>query len=142
MEIGKLLSSGHGVYLPARLEDGQAAQSNAESEPIVDKRFFCEKCLTCFVSKWNLQVHERTVHEKARAHKCSECNSAFGTRSGLRRHVKMVHQRQRPFFCIWCRKHFSHKSSLKMHLQRKHARVWPTQEQAESSARIDCVEDF
>mmetsp|Transcript_5046 Transcript_5046/g.7027 ORF Transcript_5046/g.7027 Transcript_5046/m.7027 type:complete len:187 (-) Transcript_5046:123-683(-) len=84
------------------------------------KPFFCERCLTGFSTKGNLNVHLKTVHFRAYDFRCKDCDRQFSTKASLIRHVRMVHVRERPFNCRFCDQKFATKACVKRHFMRIH----------------------
>ncbi|KAJ8904064.1 hypothetical protein NDN08_000593 [Rhodosorus marinus] len=84
------------------------------------KPFFCERCLTGFSTKGNLNVHLKTVHFRAYDFRCKDCDRQFSTKASLIRHVRMVHVRERPFNCRFCNQKFATKACVKRHFMRRH----------------------
>jgi len=58
---------------------------------LVEKPFFCGRCLRAFTTKKSLRVHENTVHLGMRQYECKVCGRHFGTRSSMKRHISHKH---------------------------------------------------
>uniref|UniRef100_A0A7S1TDN5 C2H2-type domain-containing protein n=1 Tax=Compsopogon caeruleus TaxID=31354 RepID=A0A7S1TDN5_9RHOD len=53
--------------------------------------YTCKTCLTTFISRTNLNRHERMVHQGIQRHFCSECDYGFFNRFDFERHVQNRH---------------------------------------------------
>ena len=95
-------------------------QSNSCEKKNDGKTFECKECCKCFSRKSDLNVHQRTVHDRIKPFECQECGKAFGHKSHLNEHQKSVHDGIKPFQCKECGKYFSRKSDLNVHQRTVH----------------------
>eukprot|EP00188_Purpureofilum_apyrenoidigerum_P004989 Plantae.Rhodophyta-Purpureofilum_apyrenoidigerum.ctg608.p1 GENE.Plantae.Rhodophyta-Purpureofilum_apyrenoidigerum.ctg608~~Plantae.Rhodophyta-Purpureofilum_apyrenoidigerum.ctg608.p1 ORF type:complete len:257 (+),score=29.96 Plantae.Rhodophyta-Purpureofilum_apyrenoidigerum.ctg608:1547-2317(+) len=101
--------------------EGRAKLSRSvESDPSAERPFYCKRCLSAFSSKSNLQVHNRTVHDRQRPYVCEQCNYRFGTKSNRNRHERMVHRNERTYECPHCDKTFGTRSCVRRHCRKIH----------------------
>ena len=85
----------------------------------------CFKCKLCNKvykgknSKYSLEDHIKTIHEKIK-HKCKLCCQEYSNKSALRRHVSVRHEGKRAYKCDNCNKQFGYHHSLKNHFETTH----------------------
>lgn len=80
-----------------QVKDGDAIQIDADEMDYdyTVPKFVCEQCDVFFKTKYNLNRHQNSVHEKIRPFSCPVCNKGFTQKGNMQRHEKMIH-RQNP----------------------------------------------
>ncbi|KAJ8904139.1 hypothetical protein NDN08_000666 [Rhodosorus marinus] len=106
MDVRSLLTSDTTDEEKCTFEVVRSLRSGNEQEPgvlygvqggqmgltyLVEKPFFCGRCLRAFTTKKSLRVHENTVHLGMRQYECKVCGRHFGTRSSMKRHISHKH---------------------------------------------------
>jgi len=122
-EVGLLKEK---LSLPAMEDCGTGRAEtfrSVELDPSTERPFYCKRCLSAFSSKSNLQVHNRTVHDRQRPYVCEQCNYRFGTKSNRNRHERMVHRNERTYECPHCDKTFGTRSCVRRHCRKIHGEV-------------------
>jgi len=86
----------------------------------------CAICLKSFSTKYTLNTHVRTVHEKRQRLMCKSCDETFSTIEAKRDHYKAMHEGDEDENeCPYCHKQFTRKYSVKSHIQNVHEKKKP-----------------
>ena len=64
---------------------------NSSNKIYLTKHFQCLNCPESFVSKYDLNNHNKSAHDSEKFHKCSECNFSTNGKSNLKRHLQSKH---------------------------------------------------
>ena len=76
------------------------------------KTYYCI-CGESLSTKYSLNDHIKTVHEKLKAFQCLRCKSNFSNMAYLKIHVLSVHEKLKPYSCKYCGKRFCDKGCVK-----------------------------
>lgn len=88
----------------------------AHARSHLPRRFACEHCDYCCVTKSDMEKHLRT-HFDIKNFKCVSCNAGFRTSSNLRDHERRKHSTVvRRFACQLCPKRFYDRTKLNRHI--------------------------
>ncbi|XP_055608473.1 zinc finger protein 700-like isoform X2 [Uranotaenia lowii] len=82
-------------------------------------KYQCTNCDRGFRSKYDLEDHDRYIHQKLPGAVCKLCGKGFRSRSSLRKH-HLTHTRNFPFACHSCDKAFRDNCLLQKHLEKRH----------------------
>lgn len=86
------------------------------------RSFACAQCPSTFSQKFNLNKHERSVHQHLRPFECQTCHARFQQKSHRTMHHLAVHEKLRQFACDLCGASFSWRGVLKKHRKSIHHR--------------------
>ena len=95
-------------------------------EPHVREKHVVDNCLKCnicdfaFISKQDLKVHNKSVHEAKKRFKCSICDASFAQKHHMKGHIASVHEGKKPFKCNICEHSFARKEHLDNHISSVH----------------------
>jgi len=87
------------------------------------KPFQCLNCPESFVSKYDLNIHNKSAHAGAGLFKCSECDYSCNRRNNLHAHRHYKHKKKnstKSLPCILCDKEFTDLPSFKEHINSVH----------------------
>ena len=87
--------------------------------PTNEKKFKC-KCDYKATTKFNLNDHIMTVHEKLKQFKCDQCDYKAARKFTLKMHIIGIHEKVKKYTCELCDYKGSKKYSLKIHKMSKH----------------------
>lgn len=77
----------------------KAESSSKGGKPKREKAFACSKCSARFTERYNMNKHDRVVHNRERPFKCSICLASFQQKDHMTKHINCVHLKKRPFKC-------------------------------------------
>ena len=81
-------------------------------------------CLESFVSKYDLNIHNKSLHEGELPNKCPNCGYSSARKENLRRHIKTQHEgkdiymykKKKSLLCTLCDTEFKDLPSFKKHI--------------------------
>ena len=67
-------------------------KNEIDNKIYLTKPFQCLNCLESFVSKYDLNIHNKSLHEGELPNKCPNCGYSSARKENLRRHIKTQHE--------------------------------------------------
>ena len=102
------------------LEEHEKAYHNEHT--FISKCDFCSKIYKGPKSKYILENHIKSIHEKVR-HKCKDCGKSFSQQCALKIHFSVVHKGLKLYKCELCNEQFGYQHVLKKHYERTHGEL-------------------
>uniref|UniRef100_A0A1I8NMD0 Uncharacterized protein n=1 Tax=Stomoxys calcitrans TaxID=35570 RepID=A0A1I8NMD0_STOCA len=92
----------------------------------IERKYPCSYCPKSYLSKIEVDVHQRMAHSAERPYKCDKCPNSFRLMHHLRRHLDIIHFGKR-HLCpeLKCNKQFSTLSEMKKHKQSHYGAIEP-----------------
>ena len=99
-------------------------KNEIDNKIYLTKPFQCLNCLESFVSKYDLNIHNKSLHEGELPNKCPNCGYSSARKENLRRHIKTQHEgkdiymykKKKSLLCTLCDTEFKDLPSFKKHI--------------------------